>query len=77
MQLAMIGLGRMGSGMTVRLLQGGHQVMVFDRSAIGVPYPGRTRLKDSSATRLPTLVNRVTDLYHRAGEVYTDRVRFQ
>jgi 6-phosphogluconate dehydrogenase len=32
MQLAMIGLGRMGSGMTVRLLQGGHQVMVFDRS---------------------------------------------
>ena len=33
MQLGMIGLGRMGSGMTVRLLQGGHQVMVFDRSA--------------------------------------------
>jgi 6-phosphogluconate dehydrogenase len=33
MQLAMIGLGRMGSGMTVRLLRGGHQVMVFDRSA--------------------------------------------
>jgi len=32
MELAMIGLGRMGSGMTVRLLQGGHQVMVFDRS---------------------------------------------
>ena len=33
MELAMIGLGRMGSGMTVRLLQGGHQVMVYDRSA--------------------------------------------
>jgi 6-phosphogluconate dehydrogenase len=33
MQLAMIGLGRMGSGMTARLLQGGHQVLVFDRSA--------------------------------------------
>jgi len=33
MQLAMIGLGRMGSGMTTRLLQGGHQVVVFDRSA--------------------------------------------
>jgi len=32
MQLAMIGLGRMGSGMTVRLMQGGHQVVVFDRS---------------------------------------------
>jgi 6-phosphogluconate dehydrogenase len=33
MQLGMIGLGRMGSGMTVRLLQGGHQVVVFDRTA--------------------------------------------
>jgi len=33
MQLGLIGLGRMGSGMTLRLLQGGHQVMVFDRSA--------------------------------------------
>jgi 6-phosphogluconate dehydrogenase len=33
MQVGMIGLGRMGSGMTARLLQGGHQVMVFDRSA--------------------------------------------
>jgi 6-phosphogluconate dehydrogenase len=28
----MIGLGRMGTGMTERLLQGGHQVMVYDRS---------------------------------------------
>src|SRR5256714_9790133 len=32
MQLGLIGLGRMGSGMTERLLQGGHQVMVFGRS---------------------------------------------
>jgi 6-phosphogluconate dehydrogenase len=32
MQLGMIGLGRMGSNMTLRLLQGGHQVVVFDRS---------------------------------------------
>ena len=31
MQLGMIGLGRMGSGMTLRLLQGGHQVIVYDR----------------------------------------------
>jgi 6-phosphogluconate dehydrogenase len=31
-QLGIIGLGRMGSGMTVRLLQGGHQVMVYDRA---------------------------------------------
>ena len=33
MQLAMIGLGRMGAGMTQRLLQGGHHVIVYDRSA--------------------------------------------
>src|ERR1700694_232427 len=37
MQLGLIGLGRMGSGMTLRLLQGGHQVMVYDR----VPEAGR------------------------------------
>ena len=33
MQLAMIGLGRMGGNMVRRLLQGGHEVVVFDRSA--------------------------------------------
>jgi 6-phosphogluconate dehydrogenase len=33
MQLGLIGLGRMGSGMTLRLLQGGHQVIVYDRLA--------------------------------------------
>ncbi|HEX7024070.1 MAG TPA: decarboxylating 6-phosphogluconate dehydrogenase [Gemmatimonadales bacterium] len=32
MQLAMIGLGRMGGNMTERLLKGGHQVVVYDRS---------------------------------------------
>jgi 6-phosphogluconate dehydrogenase len=32
MQLGMIGLGRMGAGMTQRLVQGGHQVVAYDRS---------------------------------------------
>src|ERR1041384_1034384 len=32
MQLAMIGLGRMGGNMTERLLKGGHEVVVWDRS---------------------------------------------
>ncbi len=36
MQLAMIGLGRMGANMTERLLKGGHQVVVYDRSADAV-----------------------------------------
>jgi 6-phosphogluconate dehydrogenase len=36
MQLAMIGLGRMGGNMVQRLLQGGHELVVFDRSADAV-----------------------------------------
>jgi 6-phosphogluconate dehydrogenase len=36
MQLAMIGLGRMGGNMVKRLLQGGHEVIVHDRSAEAV-----------------------------------------
>ncbi|HUO28918.1 MAG TPA: decarboxylating 6-phosphogluconate dehydrogenase [Bryobacteraceae bacterium] len=32
MQLGMIGLGRMGSNMVRRLMRGGHQCVVFDRS---------------------------------------------
>ena len=32
MQLAMIGLGKMGGNMTERLLRGGHEVVTFDRS---------------------------------------------
>jgi 6-phosphogluconate dehydrogenase len=33
MELAMIGLGRMGGNMTERLMRNGHRVVVFDRSA--------------------------------------------
>lgn len=33
MRLAMIGLGRMGGNMSERLMKGGHEVVVFDRSA--------------------------------------------
>src|SRR6202048_1522604 len=32
MQLAMVGLGRMGANMVRRLLKGGHQCVVFDMS---------------------------------------------
>src|SRR3989441_9314243 len=37
MQLAMIGLGRMGGNMVRRLLQGGHEVVVYDRSSEAIP----------------------------------------
>src|SRR5262245_9342127 len=33
MQLGMIGLGRMGANMARRLMRGGHQCVVYDRSA--------------------------------------------
>jgi 6-phosphogluconate dehydrogenase len=36
MQLGMIGLGRMGGNMVRRLLHGGHECVVFDRSASSV-----------------------------------------
>ena len=32
MQLGMIGLGRMGANMARRLMRGGHQCVVYDRS---------------------------------------------
>jgi 6-phosphogluconate dehydrogenase (decarboxylating) len=33
MQLGMIGLGRMGANMVRRVLKGGHQCVVFDKSS--------------------------------------------
>ncbi len=36
MRLAMIGLGRMGGSMSERLMRGGHEVVVYDRSAEAV-----------------------------------------
>ena len=33
MQIGMVGLGRMGGGMTRRLMRGGHRCVVFDRDA--------------------------------------------
>jgi 6-phosphogluconate dehydrogenase len=38
MQLGMVGLGKMGANMTTRLIQGGHDVVVYDRSADAVSH---------------------------------------
>jgi 6-phosphogluconate dehydrogenase len=35
MQLGMVGLGRMGANMTTRLLRAGHELVVYDRAALG------------------------------------------
>ena len=36
MKLAMIGLGRMGGNIALRLMRAGHQLVVFDRNAEAV-----------------------------------------
>jgi len=36
MEIGMIGLGRMGANMVLRLLKGGHKCVVFDRSPVAV-----------------------------------------
>jgi 6-phosphogluconate dehydrogenase len=45
MQLGMIGLGRMGANMVRRLIRGGHQCVVYDRSADAV----KELVKDGAA----------------------------
>src|SRR5262249_38399468 len=43
MQLGMIGLGRMGANMVHRLLAGGHECVVFDRSQKAVEELARAK----------------------------------
>ena len=47
MRLAMIGLGRMGGNMVRRLVQGGHEVIVYDRSADAVRAQIATGVKEA------------------------------
>jgi 6-phosphogluconate dehydrogenase len=49
MQLGMIGLGRMGANMVLRLLKGGHRCVVFDRSAKAVGDLTREQAEGSSS----------------------------
>jgi len=49
MQLGMIGLGRMGANMVRRLLKGGHQCVVFDRSPKSVDDLAREKATGSSS----------------------------
>src|SRR5262245_32332195 len=48
MQLGMIGLGRMGANMVRRLLRGGHECVVYDRSADAVGELGKERAVGAS-----------------------------
>ncbi|MDE2018016.1 MAG: decarboxylating 6-phosphogluconate dehydrogenase [Hyphomicrobiales bacterium] len=57
MQLGMVGLGRMGANIVRRLLRGGHEAVVFDRS----PAPGEALAKEGAvvATSLRELVEKL------------------
>jgi 6-phosphogluconate dehydrogenase len=57
MQLGMIGLGRMGANMVRRLLEGGHQCVVFDRSPKAVEE--LTRDKAVGASSIAELVKKL------------------
>lgn len=57
MQIGMIGLGRMGANMVRRLLKGGHECVVFDRSATAVE-----ELVSERATGAASLVELVGQL---------------
>jgi 6-phosphogluconate dehydrogenase len=57
MQIAMVGLGRMGANMTRRLLRGGHECVVFNRS----PQPIQALIREGAlgATDLKDLVKKL------------------
>lgn len=58
MQLAMIGLGKMGGNMTERLMRGGHQVVAFDRDpAVVSKYE---RLGAAAASDLTAVVGKLS-----------------
>ena len=58
MQLGMIGLGRMGGNMVRRLLQGGHQVVAYNRSP--QPVQELEKLGATAAYSLKELVEKLT-----------------
>jgi 6-phosphogluconate dehydrogenase len=58
MQLAMIGLGKMGGNMTERLLRGGHSVVTYDRSTETVQK--YAKLGATSAGSLSDVVKKLT-----------------
>jgi 6-phosphogluconate dehydrogenase len=78
MKLAMVGLGRMGGNMALRLLEGGHTVVVYDRnpdvrSALGAK--GGTPIDALAGVVDALSPPRVVWLMLPAGQVTADAVR--
>jgi 3-hydroxyisobutyrate dehydrogenase len=66
MRIAFLGLGKMGSGMAARLISGGHEVSVFNRTvARAAPFAGLgARVADSpraAATRADVIIGMTAD----------------
>jgi 6-phosphogluconate dehydrogenase len=59
MQLGMVGLGKMGNYMTQRLLEGGHRVVGYDRSAQAVAEAAASGA--AGATSLADMVSKLTE----------------
>ncbi|MGH2749398.1 MAG: phosphogluconate dehydrogenase (NAD(+)-dependent, decarboxylating) [Actinomycetota bacterium] len=60
MQLGMVGLGRMGANMTVRLSRGGHEVVAFDVDAGAISSVTQRAENSSGASSLGDLVSKLT-----------------
>jgi 6-phosphogluconate dehydrogenase len=58
MQLGMVGLGRMGANMVRRLINGGHQCVVYDQSPQAVE--GLTKEKATGATSIADFVKKLS-----------------
>ena len=61
MQLGMVGLGRMGANMTVRLSRGGHEVVAFDVNADAVADVTGRAEHSTGASSLDELVSRLDE----------------
>jgi 6-phosphogluconate dehydrogenase len=77
MRLAMIGLGRMGGNMSERLMKGGHEVVVFDRSPEAIQkYVAQGAVAASNARDVPTKLTspRVVWIMVPAGKPVDDTI---
>ena len=82
MQLGMIGLGRMGGNMVRRLLKGGHQCVVYNRSANAVAElvkekaVGTTSLPDrQEAQQAARILGSAHRLAEQTSDARSDRCR--
>ena len=62
MELAMIGLGKMGGNMVSRLLKGGHRVVAFDVSPEAVKKAGEAGAEGVNSLKLDNVISSLTKI---------------